>query len=779
MCSMGTTTLTDCSVSDNSSGFDGGGLVVGSGTTTLSDCTVSGNSALLGSAGGLGVYATIKLTDCTVSGNDAEFGGGLSNSGGTVTMTGCTVSRNSGYVCGGLVNRGTIRLVDTIVAGNSAGSWAPDVQGSFASQGNNLIGETEGSSGWVTSDLTGTTAQPLNPLLTPLGNYGGPTQTMALMPGSPAIDAAILLSGLTTDQRGLIRGSFVDIGAFQTSLVVESTASAVDTDAASLTLPAAVSLADQFAGSAISFDPNVFDTPQTITLSQGQLALSDTSLMTSITAPAASLTISGGGKSRVFEVDSSVTASFSGLTITGGSAITPGGLYNLGTTTLADCTVSGNSASGNGGGLVVGNGTTTLTDCTVSDNFAASFGGGLNNSGGTTTLTNCTVSGNSSSSSAGGLYDSGGTTTLTDCTVEGNFSGRRGGGLSDTGGMTMLTDVTISGNTASGSGGGINTNFGATTTVIDCTVSQNSASSGGGLSDIEGTLTLTDSTVSGNSASANGGGVYNLSSATLTDCTVSGNSAEVGGGLDNASGTTKLANTIIAGNMAGTTPDGSGTFSSEGNNLIGETEGSSGWVTSDLTGTTAQPLNPLLAPLGNYGGPTQTMALMPGSPAIDAAIRPQRAGDRPARSDPRRACRHRRLPDLAARRVHGQAVDTVAASLTLPAAVSLADQFPGCAITFDPDVFATPQHHPDPGPARAERHQPDDLDHRPGGGPDDQRRREKPGVPDRRECDSVALATDDHRRQRPSPAAACTTSARPRWPTVPSAATPPATMAAA
>ena len=103
----------------------------------------------------------------------------------------------------------------------------PDViGGTFTSQGHNLIGKTDGSSGWVGSDLTGTIASPLNPLLAPLGNYGGPTQTMALLPGSPAIDAgnnalAVDANGnpLDYDQRGTgfprIVGGTVDIGAFE------------------------------------------------------------------------------------------------------------------------------------------------------------------------------------------------------------------------------------------------------------------------------------------------------------------------------------------------------------------------------------------------------------------------------------------------------------------------------------------------------------------------------------------------------------------------------------
>ncbi|HEV8060141.1 MAG TPA: DUF4214 domain-containing protein, partial [Gemmataceae bacterium] len=108
-----------------------------------------------------------------------------------------------------------------IIAGNKA-TTSPDVSGGVTSQGNNLIGATDGSSGWVSSDLTGTSAAPLNALLAPLGNYGGLTLSMALLPGSQAIDAgnnALIPAGVTTDQRGLPRivNATVDIGAFESS----------------------------------------------------------------------------------------------------------------------------------------------------------------------------------------------------------------------------------------------------------------------------------------------------------------------------------------------------------------------------------------------------------------------------------------------------------------------------------------------------------------------------------------------------------------------------------
>ena len=115
-----------------------------------------------------------------------------------------------------------VTIGNTIVAENTATTSGPDAFGTFASQGNNLIGETDGSSGWIGSDLAGTIAEPLDPLLAPLSNYGGPNQTMALLPGSPAIDAgsnALVPAGVTTDQRGFSRftNGVVDIGAFESS----------------------------------------------------------------------------------------------------------------------------------------------------------------------------------------------------------------------------------------------------------------------------------------------------------------------------------------------------------------------------------------------------------------------------------------------------------------------------------------------------------------------------------------------------------------------------------
>ena len=140
----------------------------------------------------------------------------------------------------------------------------------------------------------------------------------------------------------------------------------------------------------IVFDPSVFSTPQTITLSLGQLELSDTGGTQTITGPAAGVTISGGRSGRVFQIDDGVTAAISGVTISNGTIGYPGsggGLANYGTATITGCTISGNyayfDAQGAAGVFNSGGANLTMTDCTVSGNYAL-FVGGVENKGGPT-----------------------------------------------------------------------------------------------------------------------------------------------------------------------------------------------------------------------------------------------------------------------------------------------------------------------------------------------------------------------------------------------------------
>ncbi len=446
----GTANLTNCTVSGNSSG----GLLNG-GTATLTNCTISGNSRASG--GGLDNYHTATLTNCTVSGNSATNGGALYNNA-TMYLTACTVSGNSASTGGGLDNDGTATLTNTIVAGNTLPNSliASDISGTKSVSGSyNLLGT--GGQGGLTNGVNGNIFLPnLSTLgLAPLGFYGGPTQTMALLPNSAAIGKGTGVSGVTTDQRGEpLDVPTPDIGAFQatngaTMLVVNTTADGTGSSASGeLSLRQAINLANvQDVAETITFDSTVFATAQTITLTQGPLELSDSGGTLTITGPKAGLIVNAGGTSGVFTVDSGVTAAISGLTITGGSTgLDGGGLYNKGNTTLTDCTISGNSAKNDGGGIG-GDGSTTLINCTISGN-SANDGGGLA-IGGTASLTGCTISGNSVSGNGGGLYNKG-TATLQDTIVAGNTGS--GGSASDIDG-SVATSSSYNLTGTGGSGG--------------------------------------------------------------------------------------------------------------------------------------------------------------------------------------------------------------------------------------------------------------------------------------------------------------------------------------
>lgn len=163
-------------------------------------------------------------------------------------------------------------------------------------------------------------------------------------------------------------------------------------------------------------------------------------------------------------------------------------------------------------------------------------------------------------------------------------------------------------------------NPGVNATLNALTIQHGSAGGdGGGISNNAGTLTVTNSTLAGNSAS-NVGGIFNNGNiATITSSTITGNIGRNGpGGLFTASNP-MLTNTIVARNTASPNPDIQGIIAaSSANNLIGVADigygGPSNGMKGNQVGTPTSPLNPLLGPLGTYGGPTQTFPLLPGSP---------------------------------------------------------------------------------------------------------------------------------------------------------------------
>ncbi len=591
----GTLTVSNCTVSGNS----GGGIDnAGTGTLAVSNTTLSGNSTAYG-GGILNNGSSVSVSDCTLSGNSAsglggtifnasgtlvvesstlfdntasQSGGGIINNGGTMAVLSSTLSGNSvsgsGGQGGGITNIGTMVLCDTIVAGNLAkgGATGPDISGLVSAsvtiggvtytEGYNLIGNGTGSAGFVSGvngDQVGTSNNPINAELGPLQNYGGPTQTMALLPGSPARGAGDPSAANlpATDQRGFSRvvAGTIDIGAVETQApVVLTVVSDADTGAGSglagdlryCVAQANADLADAIPA-VINFAPSLDGQTITLTGSAGPLELKAGSAGATITINGANLVaVSGGGSTSDFQVDTGANVILTGLSIIDGmSSAEAGGIDNAGTLTLSNVTLSGN---------------------------VGYAGGGIENTG-TLTVNNSTLRGNSSADenlSGGAIYNTG-TLTLSNSTLWGNSAYAGGGIRNDSGGTLTVTNSTLSGN--SGTWGGTINNY--------------------------GTLILTDSTLSANVATG----------------------AAVVGGIYNA-GTMALQNSIVAGNTtsSGKASDiaGAGSFTDNGYNLLGTALAASGVKTDVFSDA------PGLAPLANNGGPTETMALYSGSPAIGA-----------------------------------------------------------------------------------------------------------------------------------------------------------------
>jgi hypothetical protein len=360
-------------------------------------------------------------------------------------------------------------------------------------------------------------------------------------------------------------------------------------------------------------DPNFNGIFWTINLTA---ALPDLTESVSISGPGADqLTVrrDTGGDYRIFTVTTTGLVTFSGMTISDGVAPVVdqfgnsfgGGIQNVnaGTVNVTDCTVNGNSAKF-GGGIQNDNssGTVNVTNCMVSGNSAAEDGGGISNNG-TVTVTNCTLSGNNATASGGGGILNQGTrvNNVTNSTLSGNSAGLDGGGIFNINGTVNVTNCTLSGNSVANTGGGIFNN---------------------------GTVSVTNCTLSGNHADgSDGGGIFNNGTVTVTNCTLSGNSAAVGGGILNNGPTTNVKSSIVALNTASnSSPDLNGSFNPQGFNLIGNNGGAAASfpagnpnANNDIVGTSASPVDPKLDPNGlqNNGGPTQTIALVFGSPAID------------------------------------------------------------------------------------------------------------------------------------------------------------------
>ncbi len=422
---------------------------------------------------------------------------------------------------------------------------------------------------------------------------------------------------------------------------------------------------------------SLFNTPQTITLTNGQITIDKNLTITGNGQDF--VTLSGNNASRIFLISGGVIVNLSGMTFRDGNAVT---LSPLGgaiwvfesTLSITNANFTNNRAfneqtNGGNGAAIYGSpesSAMTLSNIIVTGNYSPrglAIGGAgsvnirdsvvrQNNSGGvgsnTLNVERCVFSDNAgkgagakfftiidstvANNTDGGVEDGDAASTMTidRCLISGNKRWPSGGGV-ESSGATIIKDSQITNNTALADfGGGIGS--GIILFLINSTVSgnRNTGSSfgedgGGGILNSSGRLFVTNSTVSGNTAAGNpgvGGGIFNLVNGGnprvyLINSTVTNNvSAGAGGGVRIDSGSQgTFSNTIVGGNNSTGTAeeDVSGIIVSNGINLIGNTFGSSGWISADLLN-----VNPMLGPLANNGGSTMTHALTPGSPATNA-----------------------------------------------------------------------------------------------------------------------------------------------------------------
>jgi CSLREA domain-containing protein len=423
---------------------------------------------------------------------------------------------------------------------------------------------------------------------------------------------------------------------------------------------------------------SLFNSPQTITLLNGQIAI-DKNL--TITGTGQDLvTVSGNNSSRILLIFvNGVTVNISGMTFRDGNGGSPtigigGAIRVIGTSTLniSNATFTNNrtGTQSGGGGAIEGSGNSILmlSNLIVTDNFGSAIDAtnsldirnsivSRNVGGGVSALIlnveRCIISANTGPSAFGvgaehltvvdstitnntdgGVTDGDAASTMIidRCLISGNSRYPTGGGVKSVG-TTVIKNSKIMNNAASDYGGGI-VNLG-TLYMINSVASGNQSwgDGGGGVATPQGNLFVINSTISGNiaSGSGSGGGIYVLSGifashVTVINSTITNNQSSSGGGgirVDNGQ-TATMQNSIIGGNTSTQNDiDVSGIFASQGNNLVGNIGGSSGWIASDLLNE-----NPVLGPLADNGGSTMTHSLLPASPAINAgsnslAIDPQ------------------------------------------------------------------------------------------------------------------------------------------------------------
>ena len=604
----------DNSTFSNNSSSGGGGAIAGAGVL-ITDSTFMNNSASDGGA----IYSTfgwLEIYRSTMVHNQATtgLGGAIRLAGnGEAVIVNSTITENSVADEGGAISIGGVNLifiVNSTFARNMAVSGTEiDITGTSSDLqiiNSVFVCVSDGGSCYQSPTAPGMTNSILGPGtfydygLAELADNGGPTQTMALLPGSPLIDAGTFTQCPATDQRGITRpkGSHCDIGAYEDQAIVRYVKQGAGgkndgTSWANAYTELQSALAATFPDEEIWVAAGTYmptaTTDRSISFNlhngvalYGGFAGGETSLAQR--DPAAHSTVLSGNIDNTGEnSDNSYhvvvgsgtnnSAILDGFTVTGGHAngTSPndkgGGMYNhQGSPSIGNVTFENNSATFDGGMYNGGDSGASgigsfpvLRNVVFHENTADEGGGMENQFYSSPTLSNVTFTGNTAARSGGGMLNyQQSSPSLTDVTFIGNTASAGGGMANWVNSNPTLERVTFSGNSAE-NGGGM-ANDGSSPGLHILIFDNNSVTIyGAGMSnDVQSNPTLVNVTFSNNKAydalaDTYGGGMTNVqSSPTLSNVTFYGNSATHGGGLLNRDGDSApiLTNVTFSGNTA-------------------------------------------------------------------------------------------------------------------------------------------------------------------------------------------------------------------------------------
>ena len=561
-----------------------GGSIANTGTLRLFRCTLTGNIAVFGGALASAAAGVLQCEDCTIAENvaDAE-GGGIYLSGGTAKLNRCTLSGNSANDGGALMQPGTV----TTTLGNST------VAGNRSTGGSSTGGITVRSGDFNLEFCT---------VSQNFGNGGG-GGLLLQTPATVNVHSSII-AGNTNPS-----GGPADINKISGTL---------NSSGANL-IGSNESVATQFPASPSPGTPNAFGdyvgaaaAPLNAKLSPlGSFGGPVQTMHPLIGSPA----IDTAGPADPADPGGTDARGFPGFV--DGDSASAGAQYDIGAVEAGPLlTVTNNTASGSN----------TLRE-RISLGALTTTGARIGFSPSTFPAQTITLGGTELAIPATpGLFIDASNLTAP-VTISGNNQSRVFN-IPATATVAMHSVRIVNGNTPFNENGSGIANFG-TCTVLASTLSGNSTSLLGGAISNFGTCMVLSSTLNGNSAGAGGGGIYNVGTCRVLSTTLSGNSAFLGGGIYNGTtGTCTVLYSTISGNAATNQSGGIhvfGTFNLTSSIVAGNTAPSN----ANISGTLATDTNNLTAaaPLADYGGPTQTMALRPGSPARNAATTSNRTTD--------------------------------------------------------------------------------------------------------------------------------------------------------